>query len=291
MVIVFVWLLAYTQHYDLGGPCVDRPSAILSAAIRGARMEGNWDRLIELEKQHVRDGCDIEFRWFGLAESLLEANRPQEALEVLTEMDARGFELNASTMGEYHPRVKEFMQTSLFKTSPAGTRVERLKQAADERRERFDEKLRTIPANERPPENYIARPACPFECCRFGNWSVLKDTELFAAPGSFKVLGRAVQGSRVTALTGEVHLTPQPVVVVSDAFYPKDTIVFVLDYLGEGTNHVRRRRNFGTGDGDSGLLPSALASMLGRVSSSGSSAEAVNVVGEDQAGERSGWVE
>jgi hypothetical protein len=39
-------------------------------------------------------------------------------------------------------------------------------------------------------------------------------------------------------LTGEVHLKPEPVLVLTAGDLPKDSIAFVLDYVGEGYGNV-----------------------------------------------------
>jgi hypothetical protein len=125
-----------------------------------------------------------------------------------------------------------------FKTSTVGIKIERLKAVSDERRARFRKALNALPASRRPPENYIAKGACPFECCRYGDWTVLEDTDLFAAPGASRLVGRAQKETRVWAVTGEVHLKPEPVVVLMAGDLPKNTIAFVLDYGGEGSGEV-----------------------------------------------------
>jgi hypothetical protein len=73
---------------------------------------------------------------------------------------------------------------------------------------------------------------------------------LVSGPGSSRVVGRARKGSRAVGLTGEVHLRPEPVVVLtapeSDGVLtadelPKNSIAFILDYVGEGYGHVYTR--------------------------------------------------
>lgn len=98
-----------------------------------------------------------------------------------------------------------------------------------------------MPATEKPPENYVAKDACPFECCRFGEWTVLENTGLVLNPGSRRVIGAARKGTRVVALTGEVHLSPEPVGVLIGGDLPENSIAFVLDYMGEGYGHVYTR--------------------------------------------------
>jgi hypothetical protein len=228
---------AADQFYALGGPCVNAP-ALGQRAIEEAKKSGAWDKAIELEKLQVRGGCGIEYRWLELLKLLLEAHRETEAVQVVREMDSRGFDLSILVVGEKDPLIENFMARPAFRESPAGKKIERLEAISNERRARFRKVLQTIPASQRPPENYVAKGACPFECCRYGDWTVLESTGLVAAPGSTRVVGTARRGTRVTGLTGEVHLKPEPIAVLMQGDLPKDMIAFVLDYEGEGYAHV-----------------------------------------------------
>ena len=229
---------AAQQYFDLGGPCSPVVYPHPSLEIVRAKKGGLWDRVIELEKRSVREGCDIEYRWRELANALVEVGRRTDALLVLTDMDSRGFDLRPSVIGREHEELKAFMETPLFKASALGMRLEELKRISDQRRAHYREVLQKLPRAQRPPEQYIAKGACPFECCRYGKWTVLQDTELVAAPGSTQVVGRAKKGTHVVGVTGEVHLKPEPVVVLKDGELPKDSIAFVLDYAGEGEGNV-----------------------------------------------------
>ena len=226
------------QFYDVGGPCEKRFDVSLSRSLHAARNNQAWDSLIQLQKQFIRDGCEIGYRWWTLADFLLKAGRQVEALSLLQEMDARGFELNPAIIVRQFPAMPAFMESSAFVSSPLGSKIEALRAISDSRRATFQAALRRILPDQRPPENYIAKDACPFECCRFGEWPVLEDTELVAAPGSRQVVGRAAKGNTVTGITGEVHLKPEPVAVLRGGDLPPGSIVFVLDYLGEGFGHV-----------------------------------------------------
>jgi hypothetical protein len=237
-----VWA-AEQHYYDLGGACkdgVDLAQGINMQKIRDAEKSGSWDKVIEYEKLSVRGGCSNQFRWDELVESLLKAHREADALHALQEMDSRGFELNPSTIDEGHKELKKFMEAPVFKASSVGLKIEQLKSVSDVRRARFLESLKNLPSSEKPPENYIAKGACPFECCQYRHWTVEQDTDLVDSPDSHQVVGRAKKGSRVVGVTGEVHLKPVPVVVLFDQGkdIPKDTIVFALDYQGEGNGNV-----------------------------------------------------
>jgi hypothetical protein len=235
---------AQKQHYyNLGGDCedgVDLAQGVTPRTIRDAEKSGSWNKLIEYEKLFVRGGCSIQYRWDDLVESLLKAHRGADALQVLQEMDSREFELNPSAIGESHKKLKNFMETPEFKRSSVGQKIEQLKSVSDARRARFLESLKDLPSSEKPSEDYIARGACPFECCQYRDWTVERDTDLVKSPDSHEVVGRAIKGSQVIGVTGEVHLKPVPIVVLIDysQVFKKDTIVFALDYMGEGDGNV-----------------------------------------------------
>jgi len=88
----------------LGGPCKDEPSLILPDRIQ-AEKSGDWDRAAELEKRFVRASCGNQYRWYGLIRALLKAGRETQAVLVLQEMDARGFDLNPALIGGSNPDV------------------------------------------------------------------------------------------------------------------------------------------------------------------------------------------
>ena len=101
----------------------------------------------------------------------------------------------------------------------------------------------------RPPEPYVDRGVCPFECCVYREWLALAPIRAYArerdtAAVAFTLAG----GERFQALTGNVHLDPPGVAVVRrpvtwregpdsiGRFEPGDTL-YVLSYLGE--DHYR----------------------------------------------------
>lgn len=241
------------KRYDLGGPCKDKPSWPGSKEIQDAERARDWDRAVLLEKETVRGGCNIPYRWYELVNTLLGAHRSAKASSVLEEMDARGFDLNLEFLGEYFPEIVKFIESKEFGASPLGLKMRRLEKISDERRIKFQEELSRMPASEKPPDNYIAKGVCPGEYCRYGNWTVLEDTDLVSSPGSSRVVGRARKGSRAVGLTGEVYLKPKPVVVLATPEspmggpvltadeLPKNSIAFILDYTGEGFSHVYTR--------------------------------------------------
>ncbi len=237
-VLLLLAALSAPCDYEVGGPCQDDMTWNSWDQIRQAQKSHDWVQLIALRKQEVRAGCGIAYRWYEFVDTLLQAGHPDEASRVLQEMDAHGFEVNPSLEAKDFARVESFLTTPLFKASPLGQKLRKLEAFSNERRREFARELRQLAANERPSEHYVAKHACPFECCRFGDWTVLATTNLVANPGSERFVGTALKGSRVTALTGEVHLTPEPVGVLINGPFPKSSIVFVLDNLGEGYANV-----------------------------------------------------
>jgi hypothetical protein len=89
---------------------------------------------------------------------------------------------------------------------------------------------------DQPPGFFVDRGACPFECCQYGAWTVTKATVAYARPDvrSPKV-ATLTTGTRVTALTGEVHTRPSRFVVTKphERYRPGD-VLWVYTYLGEG---------------------------------------------------------
>lgn len=84
------------------------------------------------------------------------------------------------------------------------------------------------PPTAKPPEMFIDKGACPFECCTYREWTVKKDTELFDKVGGTKIVGKALKGTQVMALTGEVHTAPFKMT------NPDGKDFYLLTYLGEG---------------------------------------------------------
>ena len=89
----------------------------------------------------------------------------------------------------------------------------------------------------KPPNVYVDKGACPFECCTYREWEALADVAILDTPNGEKTVGRVKKGEKVEALTGEVHSVPLRVVVRHD--YPDSGVkagdaVYVLHYEGEG---------------------------------------------------------
>ncbi|MEX2261311.1 MAG: hypothetical protein WD696_05135, partial [Bryobacteraceae bacterium] len=174
-----------------------------------------------------------------LAESLVEMDRLEESVAALDALYAR--ESNAIDRRLRMPNspLNRLLESDAYRRSALAARRAADGRALEKRRSEARAKLAAEP---RPPIDYVAKQACPFECCGFGSWSVLKDTTLYDSPGGTRPVSRVAKGEKVEALTGEVHLRPTPVRVRFGSLYgftaEEGSIVFLLDYTGEGHGHV-----------------------------------------------------
>lgn len=140
---------------------------------------------------------------------------------------------------------------------------------------------------------YVARGACPFECCTYGDgWVASEAVRAYAAErDTSRTAFTLAAGERFTGVTGNVHLDRVGVVVLRRAvdagaepggaprvFAVGDT-VHVLDYLGEDFFRIRHRgrvleaQRFWGEVGDTGwdgeLLVAPVARWWARVRASG----------------------
>ena len=97
-------------------------------------------------------------------------------------------------------------------------------------------------AVERAPKALLDRGACPFECCRYGQWTATRRVPLLAAAreGGRRV-GWIAPGSRVQALDGFVRTIGQPFRVhrAHAGYRPGETLM-VYTYQGEGSFRIWR---------------------------------------------------
>ena len=227
--------------FDVGGPCQEEGASdpVPFAKMRQAAEAEDWDRLIELEKQSVRGMCSNHYRWFSLASAYLRAGQIDAAIEVLSEAHRRGARIVGETFAR-QPDLLALVGSDPFRESPLGRELARLRATADTRRADYQRRLAAL-GDERPPTTWVAHGACPFECCTYREWGVVRSTVLYDRPGSSNVVGTAEVGARVRALTGEVHLRPAALAVVHDhAPLVAGEIVFLLDTLGEGFSRYWR---------------------------------------------------
>jgi hypothetical protein len=88
-----------------------------------------------------------------------------------------------------------------------------------------------------PPRAFVDDAACPFECCKYGQWTVEKPTELVDKPNGKQPVSTLSKGDVVTGLTGQVISAPVAVKAdrdIPDTEIKKGNIFYVLHYNGEG---------------------------------------------------------
>lgn len=235
--------------YDIA-PCLPKPDSKIEsgAGIRQAKMRQaeDWEKLILLDKVLVQNRCENAFRWHTLVRDLILGGRQPEAIDVLDEMDRRGFEVKP--VGT--PELRQLMETGAFAASRLGKKIAQEKELVEKRRAEFRGKLEGLPISERPASKSVDNGACPFEGCIYRDWTVLADCPLVNAPNSSAVVGKAIKGTKITAVTGEVHFEPNPVGVVFDhPPFKKGDIVFLMSYVGEGFYKYWAGGNTGQTDG------------------------------------------
>jgi len=90
---------------------------------------------------------------------------------------------------------------------------------------------------QKPPNVYVDKGACPFECCTYREWVARTDVTLLDSPNGKSVVGRIKKGERVLALTGEVHSVPLRLIAqhdYRDAGVKAGDTIYILHYEGEG---------------------------------------------------------
>lgn len=87
------------------------------------------------------------------------------------------------------------------------------------------------------PEVYVERPACPFECCTYREWSARRPTPVYASPArAGKRIRTLAKGEHVEATTGFVRTHAGRFLVTSDKGpYRAGETIWVYTYHGEGT--------------------------------------------------------
>ena len=91
---------------------------------------------------------------------------------------------------------------------------------------------------------YISKGACPFECCSYGKWKILKSTSVYAKPTLKSALVKTLQPpGKIQAVTGEVHVIPGRAKVISEPHKSAENLdpskeILILDYVGEGRSRV-----------------------------------------------------
>ncbi len=204
-----------------------------------AMKRGDFQTAIAMRKELIRN----QHLFFYLAELYVEVGQNDDAIAVLEYL-----------YGEKHNEVDRRLRTEgnalhpltasqEFQHSALAQKLAADREQTARRRQKFQTKLAALPAGAKPRADYVAKGACPFECCMFATWDVRADTVLYDKPNGESVLGRVAKGDKIEGLTGEVHIRPIAVAVRQPPAYSKvptaGSIVFLLDSLGEGIGRVR----------------------------------------------------
>jgi hypothetical protein len=90
---------------------------------------------------------------------------------------------------------------------------------------------------DKPPSVFVDAGACPFEGCKYREWTVEEETVLLDKPNGKQAIATLAKGDAVIGLTGEV--ISEPVAAKTDRDIPQTPIkrgdtFYVLHYDGEG---------------------------------------------------------
>lgn len=90
-----------------------------------------------------------------------------------------------------------------------------------------------------PPQVYVSKGACPFECCRYGHWLANRTVDLLDRPGGSPIT-HLRKGEMVTAITGQVETHPLRFQINQKPLDHKinpvavGSVVYLLYPVGEG---------------------------------------------------------
>lgn len=237
LLLSFTNVFAETITFDLGGPCLQQATPRNYSdkeikKIQDANQFQQWDILIEVEKQSVREDCSIPGRWEFLFKKIIMAKRYKEGVGVLNEMKKRGI---------FFPHVliaktdSNFLKTEEFIKSEIGLKFQKEQKLIDKLIAEAKIKIDSMKDSDKPPKLYVSEGACPFECCQYGKWKTRKSVKIFKEIRSTNLAFEIPAGVEVNALTGKVLKDPEPYVVLETIGVVKQgDILFTLNYFGEG---------------------------------------------------------
>jgi hypothetical protein len=95
------------------------------------------------------------------------------------------------------------------------------------------------PQSTAPPQLYVSRGACPFECCTYQQWIANRTVALMDRPGG-QSIGRVRKHDKVLAITGEIRTHPLRFQIrekgpdMEAGTVPVGSTVYLLHPVGEG---------------------------------------------------------
>ena len=222
-------------------------SAAADDALDKAKLAGDWKAAVAPARVMAGEQCDNAYLWINLAVFYARAGQASEALELGAYLlDKFPNQVAGSLLFEEGESFKEVQALPGFAESNLGRKLAARHAEREARNQKARAAVAAAPAAERPPEHYVAKEACPFECCAFREWSVEAPIELYQAPAGAKTGRQLKPGDEVVGLTGEVHLRPRPLLVgypiegetelgsAETIPVPVGAVVYELDSLGEG---------------------------------------------------------
>jgi hypothetical protein len=214
-------------------------------SVREHVKAGENDSAIELQHEVVSMQCHNPYQRYYLAELMVAAEDFDGAVSQLLQLD--DLRVNGLEVRLQNPKnaLHSVMASEAYAGSDLERRIAERKRAHAIRQHEFLSQLAGLPSGQRPQDPYMATAVCPFECCRFGRWSVLEDTSLYSTKETSNQIAVAKRGTHPEGLTGDLHLQPLAVGVVHPvsvldppATIEPGEIVFLLDTMGEGYRHV-----------------------------------------------------
>ena len=207
-----------------------------------ATKRGDFQAALAMRKELARIHCHSQYLWFYLAELYVELGENDNAIAVLEYLYGKKNNEIDRRLGTKGNALHPLAASQEFQSSLLAKKLAADREQSTRRKQEFQKKLSDLPAPQKPPADYVAKDACPFECCIFRTWDVHVDTAVYDKPNGHTVLGRVEKGDKVEGLTGEVHIRPIPIAVRQPPAYSKaptaGSIVFLLDSLGEGIGRV-----------------------------------------------------
>lgn len=91
---------------------------------------------------------------------------------------------------------------------------------------------------------FIVEDACPFEGCTFGEWDVLRETNVYQRPDeNSTITGKLSAGTKANIVTGTSYIIPGEAIIIGEPYSHAEIMapnkkVYILNYLGEGYSQV-----------------------------------------------------
>lgn len=106
----------------------------------------------------------------------------------------------------------------------------------------------TMAAPAAPPNPYVDKGACPFECCTYRDWKITQPIILLDKPYGTRTIASVSAGQVVHAVTGDVYSVPVRTIAHKDyqvtsygyrpALIKKGDVFYMLHYVGEGVSLI-----------------------------------------------------